>query len=234
MTTAFIIGITVFQEVLSNILLGSFAIPTLVLGVVSILSCQQIERSTNITTTTPSKGNAFTALEGGDDDEKEEEEEEEEEETVYLSSEVFPREFSGIEREKYTELETTNKKEKTYCDDNVSTTGKNKDSDFIIIEDKSNGVINESVMLTPNETGESNSFYYDRKSKQFHDFVKFIFEYALSFIFTGTNLLGNQFLKFIQIAKRNDVFFTTKAVGLCIIAGVISIDSILYISCSNH
>lgn len=167
MTTAFTLGATVFEEALSNILLGSFAIPTLVLGVVLILSCQQIVQTTTTITTTTTTTNALEEGDGEDD----------EEETVYLSDNVFQREFPGSEREKHVELKTT-MKEKIYNDDNdnvsgttATTTGNKKDGGFIY-EDNSDGTIHESVMLTPNHNTKSDngnegndSYYYDRSSK---------------------------------------------------------------------
>ena len=43
MTTAFVLGAIGFSEILTNIVFGSLAIPTLIVGVVLILSCQQKE-----------------------------------------------------------------------------------------------------------------------------------------------------------------------------------------------
>ena len=153
MTTAFTLGATAFRETISNIILGSLAIPTLILGVVLILSCQQVAQTS--TNTSSSVDNAtFTALsnihtmEDG-----------EEEETIYLSTD--PDRGKQIEIEMAIQIEHYDK----YNDHTLSSTkSEKKKVGFVISDDNSDGDIHGPVRLTADKDREGNSLQEDRKS----------------------------------------------------------------------
>ena len=215
MTTAFILGATVFREAISNILMGSLAIPTLILGVVLILSCQQVAQTDNSPSPSIANAAAFTALNNIHTME-EEEEEEEEEETIYLSTDP--------DRGKQNEIEMAIQTEPyDKYDERLLSSIENKKKVGLVSGDNNGKAMHGSITSKPDSDHEGNSFQEDRRSMYLVVFVHNDNDNdnnLLSHICfrLGANL-WTLLLKSINFNEWSEIVVTIKAVGLCVIAG---------------
>ena len=165
MTTAFTLGATVFREAISNILMGSLAIPTLILGVVLILSCQQVAQTDNSPSPSIANAAAFTAL--NNIHTIEEEEEEEEEETIYLSTN--PNQGKQNEIEMAIQTEHYDK-----YDERLLSSIENKKKVGLVSGDNNGKAMHGSITSKPDSDHEGNSFQEGRRSMYFVVYVQYI------------------------------------------------------------
>ena len=208
MTTAFTLGATVFREAISNILMGSLAIPTLILGVVLILSCQQVAQTDNSSSPSIANAAAFTALNNIHTME-----EEEEEETIYLSTDP--------DRGKQNEIEMAIQTEPCdKYDERLLSSIENKKKVGLVSGDNNGKAMHGSITSKPDSDHEGNSFQEGRRS------MYFVYNYNDNSLLNhicfraGANL-WTLLLKSINFNEWSEIVVTIKAVGLCVIAGLL-------------